>query len=81
VFPCGSWWEHTVFGDFKTQNFEEIWTGPQFTELRRQLYHHELRPTCANCAVSNMGRPDVKASFAQRAKFRARARAAAERLG
>jgi radical SAM protein with 4Fe4S-binding SPASM domain len=77
VFPCGSWWEHTVFGDFRTQDFEEIWTGPQFTELRRQLYHHELRPTCANCAVSNMGRPDVKASFAQRAKFRDRARAAA----
>lgn len=79
VFPCGSWWEHTVFGDFKTQGFEEIWTGPRFAELRRQLYHHELRPTCANCAVSNMGRPDVKASFAQRAKFRARARAAANR--
>lgn len=81
VFPCGSWWEHTIFGDFKTQSFEEIWTGPQFTELRRQLFHNELRPTCANCAVSNMGRPDVKASFAQRAKFRARARAAAERQG
>ncbi len=76
VFPCGSWWEHTSFGDFKTQTFEEIWTGPQFMELRRQLHRMNLRPTCANCAVSNMGRPDVKASFAQRAKFRARARAA-----
>ena len=40
VFPCGSWWEHTVFGDFKTQTFEEIWLGPQFTELRRQLGDH-----------------------------------------
>jgi radical SAM protein with 4Fe4S-binding SPASM domain len=77
VFPCGSWWEHTVFGDFRTQTFEEIWTGPKFTELRRQLYKFQLRPTCANCAVSNMGRPDVKASFAQRAKFRSRARQAA----
>ncbi|MEO0481983.1 MAG: radical SAM protein [Planctomycetota bacterium] len=77
VFPCGSWHEHTEFGDFKTQNFEEIWTGPKFTELRQQLYHMELRPTCANCAVSNMGRPDVKASFAQRVKFRSRARTAA----
>ncbi|MCA8942103.1 MAG: SPASM domain-containing protein [Planctomycetes bacterium] len=77
VFPCGSWWEHTVFGDFKTQTFEEIWTGEKFTELRRQLYHMELRKTCANCAVSNMGRPDVKASFSQRAKFRAAARAEA----
>ncbi|MBK8977311.1 MAG: SPASM domain-containing protein [Planctomycetes bacterium] len=77
VFPCGSWWEHTVFGDFRTQSFEEIWTGEKFMELRRQLHRHELRPTCANCAVSNMGRPDVKASFAQRAKFRERARHAA----
>lgn len=76
VFPCGSWWEHTEFGDFKTQTFEEIWTGPQFTELRRQLYKMELRPTCANCAVSNMGRPDIKASFSQRVKFRDRARQA-----
>jgi radical SAM protein with 4Fe4S-binding SPASM domain len=77
VFPCGSWWEHTVFGDFKTQTFEEIWTGEKFMELRRQLYKFELRKTCANCAVSNMGRPDVKASFAQRAKFRKQARHAA----
>jgi radical SAM protein with 4Fe4S-binding SPASM domain len=77
VFPCGSWWEHTSFGDFKTQTFAEIWTGPQFKELRRQLHQMKLRKTCANCAVSNMGRPDVKASFSQRAKFRAAARAEA----
>ena len=66
VFPCGSWWEHTSFGDFKTQTFVEIWTGAKFKGLRKQLYHMELRQTCANCDVSNMGRPDVKASFAQR---------------
>ena len=77
VFPCGSWWEHTVFGDFKTQSFEEIWLGPQFTELRKQLHSMKLRKTCANCAVSNMGRPDVKASFSQRAKFRSEARSEA----
>ena len=46
-------------------------------ELRSQLYNDELRPTCANCAVSNMGRPDVKASFSARAKFRRQARVAA----
>ena len=78
VFPCGSWWEHTVFGDFKTQTFEEIWTSEKFKELRRQLYNFDLRPTCANCAVSNMGRPDVKASFAQRTKVRAHARSVLE---
>jgi radical SAM protein with 4Fe4S-binding SPASM domain len=70
VFPCGSWFEFSTFGDFKTQSFREIWTGPQFKELRRQLYHMELRDVCANCSVANMGRPDVKASFSHRAKVR-----------
>lgn len=74
VFPCGSWWEHTTFGDFKTHDFKQIWTGAPFKELRKQLHNMELRETCANCAVSNMGRPDVKASFAKRAKVRNQAR-------
>lgn len=70
VFPCGSWFEFTTFGDFKTQTFEEIWTGEQFVELRRQIRHMELRDVCANCSVANMGRPDVLASFSHRAKVR-----------
>jgi len=70
VFPCGCWFEFTTFGDFKTQTFREIWTGPKYKELRRQLYHMELRDVCANCSVANMGRPDVKASFSHRAKVR-----------
>lgn len=70
VFPCGSWFEFSTFGDFKTQTFEEIWTGPQYTELRKQIYNMELRDVCANCSVANMGRPDVKASFSHRAKVR-----------
>lgn len=70
VFPCGCWFEFSTFGDFKTQTFKEIWTGPKFMELRRQLYHMQLRDVCANCSVANMGRPDVKASFSHRAKVR-----------
>jgi radical SAM protein with 4Fe4S-binding SPASM domain len=70
VFPCGCWFEFSTFGDFKTQTFSEIWTGPKYKELRRQLYHMELRDVCANCSVANMGRPDVKASFSHRAKVR-----------
>ena len=72
VFPCGCWFEFTTFGDFKTQTFTEIWTGPKYRELRRQLYRMELRDVCANCSVANMGRPDVKASFSHRAKIRKR---------
>ncbi|MCA8954588.1 MAG: SPASM domain-containing protein [Planctomycetes bacterium] len=70
VFPCGSWFEFTTFGDFKTQSFREIWTGEKFTELRRQIREMELRDVCANCSVANMGRPDVLASFSHRAKVR-----------
>lgn len=72
VFPCGCWFEFSTFGDFKTQSFEEIWTGPKYQELRRQLTSMELRDVCANCSVANMGRPDVKASFSHRAKIRKR---------
>lgn len=70
VFPCGSWFEFSSFGDFKTQNFREIWTGPEFKELRRQHLRMEHRDVCANCTVANMGRPDVQASFSHRAKIK-----------
>lgn len=70
VFPCGCWFEFTTFGDFTTQTFAEIWTGPKYKELRRQIYNMQLRDVCANCSVANMGRPDVKASFSHRAKVR-----------
>jgi radical SAM protein with 4Fe4S-binding SPASM domain len=70
VFPCGSWFEFTSFGDFKTQDFRQIWTGKPFKDLRKQILNMELRDVCANCSVANMGRPDVLASFSHRAKVR-----------
>jgi radical SAM protein with 4Fe4S-binding SPASM domain len=76
VFPCGSWFEFSTFGDFKTQDFRQIWTGKPFKELRRQILDMELRDVCANCSVSNMGRPDVLASFSHRAKVKRDLRAA-----
>lgn len=82
VFPCGSWFEFSTFGDFKTQSFREIWTGEKYKTLRRQILDMELRDVCANCTVSNMGRPDVLASFSHRAKvkreWREKQRAAAK---
>jgi radical SAM protein with 4Fe4S-binding SPASM domain len=76
VFPCGAWFEFSTFGDFKTQDFRQIWTGKPFRELRRQILDMELRDVCANCSVSNMGRPDVLASFSHRAKVKRDQRAA-----
>lgn len=70
VFPCGSWFEFSTFGDFKTQTFKEIWTGEAYAKLRREHVLMEHRDVCANCTVSNMGRPDVHASFSHRAKIK-----------
>jgi len=81
VFPCGSWFEFTSFGDFRTQTFREIWTGEHFRELRRQHTRMEHRDVCANCTVSNMGRPDVLASFSHRAKVKRELRERAAREG
>ncbi len=70
VFPCGSWFEFSTFGDFKTQTFQEIWTDEKYRELRHQHIAMEHRDVCANCTVANMGRPDVLASFSHRAKIK-----------
>ena len=70
VFPCGSWFEFSTFGDFKTQSFREIWTGPMYKQLRHEHVAMEHRDVCANCSVANMGRPDVLASFSHRAKVK-----------
>ena len=70
VFPCGSWFEFTTFGDFKTQTFAEIWMGEEYKKLREQILTSDYRDVCANCTVANMGRPDVLASFSHRAKIK-----------
>jgi radical SAM protein with 4Fe4S-binding SPASM domain len=70
VFPCGSWFEFSTFGDFKTQTFREIWTGPMYKQLRHEHVAMKHRDVCANCSVANMGRPDVLASFSHRAKVK-----------
>lgn len=81
VFPCGSWFEFSTFGDFKTQTFREIWTGDAYKELRHQHVAMKHRDVCANCTVANMGRPDVQASFSHRAKIKRQWREDASRQG
>jgi len=81
VFPCGSWFEFSTFGDFKTQTFREIWTGEAYQKLRHEHLTMQHRDVCANCTVSNMGRPDVLASFSHRAKIKREWRERAAREG
>ena len=80
VFPCGSWFEFSTFGDFRKQTFREIWTGERYKQLRHEHVAMKHRDVCANCTVANMGRPDVLASFSHRAKIKRawRKQAAAE---
>jgi radical SAM protein with 4Fe4S-binding SPASM domain len=70
VFPCGSWFEFSTFGDFRKQTFREIWTGERYKQLRHEHVAMKHRDVCANCTVANMGRPDVLASFSHRAKVK-----------
>lgn len=81
VFPCGSWFEFSTFGNFKTQTFREIWTGEAYKQLRHEHLTMKHRDVCANCTVSNMGRPDVLASFSHRAKVKREWRESAAREG
>lgn len=81
VFPCGSWFEFSTFGDFKTQSFQEIWTGDAYKQLRHEHVAMKHRDVCANCTVANMGRPDVQASFSHRAKIKREWREKAARDG
>ena len=81
VFPCGSWFEFSTFGDFKTQTFDEIWTSEPYKKLRHEHLTMEHRDVCANCTVANMGRPDVVASFSHRAKIKREWRERAAREG
>lgn len=81
VFPCGSWFEFSTFGDFRRQTFREIWTGPEYRRLRHEHVAMKHRDVCANCTVANMGRPDVLASFSHRAKIKREWRERAAREG
>ena len=81
VFPCGSWFEFSTFGDFRKQTFREIWTSEPYRRLRHEHVAMKHRDVCANCTVANMGRPDVEASFSHRAKIRREWRERAAREG
>ncbi len=81
VFPCGSWFEFSTFGDFKTQDFRQIWKGERYRQLRHEHVAMKHRDVCANCTVANMGRPDVLASFSHRAKVKSAWRERAAKSG
>ncbi|MHB9155120.1 MAG: radical SAM protein [Endomicrobiales bacterium] len=48
VYPCTVWRGKPV-GDFRHQDFEEIWNGEDFTRLRRELATGDFRDCCREC--------------------------------
>jgi radical SAM protein with 4Fe4S-binding SPASM domain len=58
VVPCTFWYTTDRMGDLSTQSFEEIWSGPAYQELRRQLLDGDLGLNCARCPIRGIGKVD-----------------------
>jgi len=52
VTPC-TWFSFREWcaGDFKTQDFHEIWDGPVYKKLRKLFKDKRYTPFCVNCPV------------------------------
>ena len=60
VHPCCYWYEDTSMGNFAAQAFQEIWQGPAYAQLRRELTAKAYRPGCAHCPALNPEHGEVK---------------------
>jgi radical SAM protein with 4Fe4S-binding SPASM domain len=49
VDPCPYWNISEPLGDLSKQNFQEIWTGPQYTQLRAKLAKDMYSGNCKVC--------------------------------
>jgi radical SAM protein with 4Fe4S-binding SPASM domain len=58
VVPCTFWYTTDRMGDLKSQTFDEIWEGPAYQELRRQLLTGDLGLNCAQCPLRGIGSVD-----------------------
>ena len=66
VVPCTFWFTHELLGNINEHSFEEIWNGPKYQELRRQLLTNELGPNCKHCPVMGRGQVDREESYEAR---------------
>ncbi len=53
VNPCPYWDTSKPLGDLRTQDFEEIWRGPAYEELRRTVAEGRLSGNCRDCPVNS----------------------------
>jgi len=66
VVPCTYWFSHELLGNVNEQSFEEVWNGPKYQELRRQLITGELGPNCRHCPAMGSGDVNKEESFEAR---------------
>ena len=49
VFPCCISPPDLVMGNVNEKSFEEIWNGPMYRQLRREMFSGKWRESCATC--------------------------------
>lgn len=52
VYPCSHRQGNPPIGNLSATAFEEIWNGPEYLELRRRLYYHDLEGLCRSCEAA-----------------------------
>lgn len=52
VMPC-TMWRQAPIGDFKLQNFSEIWNQEEYQKLREEVATGNLRESCKRCLYAN----------------------------
>ena len=53
VNPCPYWDTSKPLGDLRRQDFRDIWQGPEYSDLRRDLDAGRLSGNCRSCPVSS----------------------------
>jgi radical SAM protein with 4Fe4S-binding SPASM domain len=52
VKPC-TMWRQAPIGDFKLQNFNDIWNQQEYRKLREEVARGNLRESCKKCLYAN----------------------------
>lgn len=49
LYPCSYWFGGKAFGNLNSHNFNSIWYGPEYRQLRKEIRTGALRSDCAGC--------------------------------
>lgn len=66
VVPCTNWHTHELMGNIRHERLPDIWNGPRYQKLRRELLTGELGPNCSVCPAMGCGSVDEASAFEAR---------------